>query len=236
MGSAESILENVDKNLGHKKNKMKIAREFFSQKDTLRKIWADLDVDRSKSISQYEMRLYCMTKCDIGENPWRFLGGMNEKSMRAAFRKTCDMFDIRDGMLVKRCLTTLLKNIWYFSTFQDMFLIADLNFDTKMDRIEFSYLCQTFGLSPDTKEYDRALELTKSEDRHGLGFYAFCEYGLYMIRGRRKRHARTGFYLDPDAAASYEEEEGEEEVEEEEEVEGEEEEGENVLGSALDEQ
>ena len=182
MGTAESIIAAVDDRLGHKKGKMKVAGDFFREKQNLRDIWHELDVDRSHYVTLYEIRLYCMHKADIGLNPWRFLGGMNDKTMRAAFRKTCDMLHIEDGKVPKRGLICLLKNIWLFSTFYDLFEKADLNHDEKIDRIEFSYMCKTYGLKPHRYEYEEALEYTESDERFGLGFYSFAQYALYKIR------------------------------------------------------
>ena len=136
MGTAESIIAAVDKNLGHKKGKMEQAHAFFKDKQNLRDIWAELDMDRSHFITLYEIRLHCQHKADVGLHPWRFLGGMNDKSMRAAFRKTCDLLNIDNGQIPKKGLTKLLKNIWLFSTFWEIFEKCDLNRDEKIDRIE----------------------------------------------------------------------------------------------------
>ena len=219
MGSSESILSQVDANLGHRAGKLKAAREFFSVKQNLRKVWRELDVDRNKYVTQTEMRIFIESKIDIGQNPWRYLGGISEKTMRAAFRKTMDVLNITDGLVPKRGFTVLLKNIWYFSTFWELFEAADLNYDSKLDRLEFGYLCSTYKLKPDALEYDRSLQLTKSDYRFGIGFFAFAEYALYMIRGRRKKDER-GMYV-PDYRIGYESEEEDEEEEEEEECEGE---------------
>ena len=222
MGSAESILASVDANLGHRRGKISLAREFFSDKERLREIWRELDVDKNKTVTQYEIRLFTETKINLGMHPWRFLGGITEKTMRAAFRKTQDMLGVTDGHVPKRGFTTLLKNIWYFSTFYDLFELADLDIDSKINRIEFSYLCQTYHLEPDDGEFDRALALTDSPEKYGMGYFAFTEYALYMIRGARKKDDK-GMYIQTYSKSYVEDEEGEEEAEEEEEEEEEEE-------------
>jgi hypothetical protein len=231
MGSAESILASVDANMGHRKDKIKSAREYFSNKETLRAIWRELDVDKNKTVTQYEIRLFTETKINLGLHPWRFLGGITEKTMRAAFRKTQDMVGVTDGHVPKRGFTTLLKNIWYFSTFNDLFEQADLDQDSKIDRTEFSYLCQTYHLDPEEGEFDRALALTSSDEKFGLGYFAFTEYALYMIRGARKKDDK-GMYIQTYGKSYVEDEDEEEEDEEEEEKEevGEEEEKEEGGG------
>lgn len=187
MGTAESIIAAVDKNLGHKKGKMEQAHAFFKDKQNLRDVWAELDMDRSHHITLYEIRLHCQHKADVGLHPWRYLGGMNDKAMRAAFRKTCDLLNIDDGQIPKRGLTKLLKNIWLFSTFWEIFEKCDLNRDEKIDRIEFNYMCKLFELKPKHNEFDLALEFTESDKKFGLGYFSFCQYALHKVRNRRRR-------------------------------------------------
>jgi len=138
MGSSESILKNVDANLGHRAGKLRAAREYFKDKETLRAIWRELDVDKNKCVTLYEIRLFVESKIDLGLNPWRYLGGISDKTMRMAFRKTQDMLGVTDGLVPKRGFTTLLKNIWYFSVFWELFEYADLNIDSKVPSVTIS--------------------------------------------------------------------------------------------------
>jgi hypothetical protein len=223
--SSSAIVDTVDLHLGHRKGKFKAAKEFFSVKQNLRDVWRELDVDKNKSVTLYEIRLFVEQKIDLGLLPWRYLGGISEKTMRAAFRKTQDMLDMTHKQVPKRGFTTLMKNVWFFSSFWDIFDHSDLNQDSKIDRLEFGFMVETYGLQCDKHEYDRALALTQSDEKFGLGFFAFCEYCLYIVRGRRKKDA-SGFYIVDYArnneihtltATRHEEEGGEDEDEDEDE-------------------
>mmetsp|Transcript_16135 Transcript_16135/g.21340 ORF Transcript_16135/g.21340 Transcript_16135/m.21340 type:complete len:414 (+) Transcript_16135:146-1387(+) len=159
----------------------RIAKETFSNKETLKKLWTTLDFNGNGIVSLAEIDKMVVWLCDTTAYNGFFRGMNNKPALMRAYKRTIIREGDGDPWVEKPEFTILLRNLHLYNELWKVFDKLDTEDDRRVDLEEFKVGMGKLGLQMDDETAAAEFDKMDKNDGGQVLFDEFCTYYMNKL-------------------------------------------------------